>query len=145
MAELDRRAVLTEFEGVRLGDARLDRRMHRVLGQLSVAPCDSFPEQMKSEADQEGLYRFLNNANVSFEILLGGHQSKTLTRMPSSGLVRIVHDTTEFTFEGEREGLGGLATRRTTRQQPEACRNRETEGRPSSFCKRSAAGQPRDL
>lgn len=108
MAELDRRAVLTEFDGVRLGDARLDRRMHRVLAQLSVAPGDSFPEQMKSEADQEGLYRFLSNGNVKFDALLGGHQRRTLTRMPSSGIVRILHDTTEFTFEGEREGLGGL-------------------------------------
>jgi hypothetical protein len=108
MAELDSRAVLMEFDGVRLGDTRLDRRLHRVLTQLSVAPGDSFPEQMKSEADQEGLYRFLNNANVTVDALLGGHQRQTLTRMPSSGIVRILHDTTEFTFEGEREGLGGL-------------------------------------
>jgi hypothetical protein len=108
MAELDRRAVLTEFDGIRLGDARLDRRLHRVLAQLSVAPGDSFPEQMRSEADQEGLYRFLNNGNVTFDALLEGHQRQTLTRMPSSGILRILHDTTEFTFEGEREGLGGL-------------------------------------
>jgi transposase-like protein/DDE family transposase len=108
MAELNRRAVLTEFDGVRLGDARLDRRLHRVLAQLSVAPGDSFPEQMKSEADQEALYRFLNNGNVTMDALLGGHRKQTLTRMPSSGIVRILHDTTEFKFEGEREGLGGL-------------------------------------
>jgi hypothetical protein len=63
---------------------------------------------MKSEADQEGLYRFLNNRNVTVDALLEGHRRQTLTRMPSSGLVRILHDTTEFTFEGEREGLGGL-------------------------------------
>ena len=108
MAELDARAVLTEFDGVRLGDARLDRRLHRVVALLSVAPGNSFPEQMKSEADQEALYRFLNNGNVTFDTLFGGHRGQTLSRMPSSGLVRIVHDTTEFTFEGEREGLGGL-------------------------------------
>lgn len=108
MAELDSRAVLTEFDGVRLGDARLDRRLHRVLEQLSVAPGDSFPEQMESEADQEALYRFLNNGNVTVDALLGGHRRQTLTRMPSSGIVRVLHDTTEFTFEGEREGLGGL-------------------------------------
>src|SRR6266545_2252616 len=108
MVELDARAVLREFEGVRLGDVRLDRRLHRVAALLSVAPGNSFPEQMKSEADQEALYRFLNNGNVAFDTLFGGHRGQTLTRMPSSGLVRIVHDTTEFTFEGEREGLGGL-------------------------------------
>ena len=67
MAELNSRAVLTEFDGVRLGDARLDRRLHRVLAQLSVAPGDSFPDQTKSEADQEALYRFLNNGREAGE------------------------------------------------------------------------------
>jgi hypothetical protein len=108
MTELDSRAVLTEFDGVRLGDARLDRRLHRVLAQLSVAPGDSFPEQMESEADQEALYRFLNNEKVTTDGLLEGHLKQTLARMPRRGTVRILHDTTEFTFEGEREGLGGL-------------------------------------
>jgi Transposase DNA-binding/Transposase DDE domain len=108
MAELDARAVLTEFDGVRLGDARLGRRLHRLLAQLSAAPSDSFPEQMESEADQEALYRFLNNGNVTVDALLEGHRRQTLTRMPSEGIVRVLHDTTEFTFEGEREGLGGL-------------------------------------
>jgi len=108
MGELDSRVLLTEFEGVRLGDARLDRRLRRVLTQLSVAPSDSFPEQMESEADQEALYRFLNNANVTADALLKGHRERTLARMPRKGVVRILHDTTEFTFEGEREGLGGL-------------------------------------
>jgi hypothetical protein len=108
MVQLASSVVLTEFEGVGLGDVRLGRRLRRILMQLAVAPGDSFPEQMESEADQEALYRFLNNANVTADVLLEGHRSRTLGRMSPGSIVRVVHDTTEFTFEGEREGLGGL-------------------------------------
>ncbi len=108
MVQLNSSVVLTEFEGVRLGDVRLGRRLQRILMQLAVAPGDSFPEQMESEADQEALYRFLNNANVTADALLEGHRSRTLGRISRGSIVRVVHDTTEFTFEGEREGLGGL-------------------------------------
>lgn len=108
MVQLDSSAVLTEFEGVRLGDVRLDRRLQRILMQVAVAPGDSFPEQMESEADQEALYRFLSNEKVTADGLLEGHRSRTLSRISRGSIVRVVHDTTEFTFEGEREGLGGL-------------------------------------
>lgn len=105
---LDPRAVLMEYEGVRLGDARLDRRLQRVLLQLGASPSDSFPEQMESEADQEALYRFLGNEKVTVDGLLEGHRRQALGRMRRGELVRIVHDTSDFMFEGEREGLGGL-------------------------------------
>ena len=108
MVQLDSGAVLTEFEGVGLGDVRLDRRLQRILMQLAVAPGESFPEQMESEADQEALYRFLNNANVTADALLQGHRSQALSRISRSSIVRVVHDTTENTIEGEREGQGGM-------------------------------------
>lgn len=102
---LDRKTVLAEYEGVRLGDRRLDRRLERILPQLLVAPGDSFPEQMESEADQEALYRFLGNSRVTMDALLVGHRQQTLRRMEGQSLVRVIHDTTEFVFDGDREGL----------------------------------------
>jgi hypothetical protein len=108
MAQLDRPTVAVEFEGVRLGDKRLDRRLHLILPKLAAAPDHSFPEQMGSEADQEALYRFLGNPKVTLEGMLHGHCGRTLDRIGDRPLVRIVHDTTEFAFEGERDGLGGL-------------------------------------
>lgn len=108
MAQLDRPTVTAEFEGVQFGDVRLDKRLQRILPKLAAAPDDSFPEQMESEADQEALYRFLGNPKVTPDALLDGHRGQTLARIGQRDLVRIVHDTTEFAFEGEREGLGGL-------------------------------------
>src|SRR5258708_4575351 len=102
---VDRTKLLEEYAGVCFGDARLDRRLRRILPQLAAAPGDSFPEQMQSEADQEATYRFFANERVTIEALLQGHRDKTLNRVAAHQLVRIVHDTTEFVFEGDREGL----------------------------------------
>jgi hypothetical protein len=109
---VDLQKVLNEFEGVELGDARLDARLRRILSQVVLTPGDSFPEQMDSEADQEALYRFLANPRVSMDAILAGHQQQTLARIREHGLVRIVHDTSEFCFKGEREGLGHLRCKR---------------------------------
>jgi len=63
---------------------------------------------MESDADQEALYRFLGNSRVTSDALLAGHHQQTLGRMRGHALVRIVHDTSQFCFEGEREGMGTL-------------------------------------
>lgn len=108
MSRIDRSKLLAEYADVHLGDARIDERLQRILPQLAGAPSDSFPEQMESDADQEALYRFLGNPKVTLDGLLEGHRLQTLGRMSGRGLVRVVHDTTQFQFEGEREGLGVL-------------------------------------
>lgn len=108
MARLDHQTVMAEYEGVRFGDARVDQRLQRILPQLVAAPNESFPEQMASDADQEALYRFLGNRRVTLKALLEGHRQQTLKRMQGQALIRVVHDTSEFVFEGEREGLGEL-------------------------------------
>jgi hypothetical protein len=108
MSELDARAVLSEFKDVQFGDRRLVQRLGRILPQLTASPANSFPEQMKTEADQEALYRFLNNEKVTLDALLEGHRAQTKARMGQEQLVRVVHDTTDFSFEGDREGMGVL-------------------------------------
>lgn len=108
MSPVDRSTVLGEYDGVHFGDARVDERLQRILPQLVGAPSDSFPEQMESDADQEALYRFLGNPKVTVDALLEGHRQQTLSRLGAHAVVRIVHDTSEFAFDGEREGLGAL-------------------------------------
>ena len=108
MSRLKPATALAEYRGVALGDKRLDERLQRIVPRLLAAPGDSFPEQMESDADQEGLYRFLANPRVTLDALLAPHQAQTLKRIEGRPLVRIVHDTTVFAFDGEREGLGAF-------------------------------------
>ena len=105
MTSPDRSKLLEEYLDVRLGDSRLDDRLLRLLEQMGPRPGDSFPEQMDSDADQEALYRFLKNPRVTVDGLLVGHLAQTVSRVSKHSVVRILHDTSDFVFKGEREGL----------------------------------------
>lgn len=98
-----------EFATLSLCDARLNERARRIVSRIAVAPEESFPKQMASEAEREALYRFLANPEVSLEALLLGHVEQTHARMQGHRVVRIVHDTTKLKFSGDREGLGIIA------------------------------------
>lgn len=99
-------SVVDEFAGVELGDARLEKRLATILPLLAATPDASFPAQMGSDANSEALYRFLSNAKVSLDGLLAPHIAQTVARASEHTLVRVVHDTSAFRFNGEREQLG---------------------------------------
>jgi hypothetical protein len=105
MGELDVAATIAEFSNIALGDARLSDRLQRIVERIASCPQKSFPDQMETEADQEALYRFLANDKISLEKILSGHQRETCKRIGERKVVRILHDTSEFVFAGEREGL----------------------------------------
>ena len=100
--------VASEFSDVSLGDVRLDHRLARLVELMASAPGDSFPDQMDDDANLEALYRFLSNSKVTSEALLAGHVRETHDRMRGRSLVRVLHDTSLFRFDGDREGLGIL-------------------------------------
>lgn len=105
MAELDAAAMMTEFNDVALGDARLSDRLQRIVERIASCPQRSFPDQMVTDAEQEALYRFLANDKVSLENVLSGHVRETCKRIAGRKTVRILHDTSQFVFAGDREGL----------------------------------------
>src|SRR5689334_9107218 len=86
--------IAAEFAGAMLGDARLDGRLKRIVALLGAAPEESFPDQMRSTADREALYRFVANRKVTMEAVLAGHVQQTHARIQAHSRVRIVHDTT---------------------------------------------------
>jgi len=98
-----------ETRGVELKDTRLERRFGQLVEMMARAPDQSFPQASSdSDATLEATYRFLNNESVSHEALLAPHYANTLARMREDQEVLVVHDTTEFRFEGDRDGLGRL-------------------------------------
>lgn len=103
--------VLSEFGGVHLSDERLDRRLASIVRQVAVAPAESFPERMGSPAEREALYRFLANPRVMPSEVMAGHVEETRARIRKHSEIRVIHDTTDFAFEGDREGLGFIEGR----------------------------------
>jgi Transposase DNA-binding/Transposase DDE domain len=105
-------SIVGEFDGVSLGDKRLDKRLRLVAKAMESAPGKSLVEQAGTVAALEATYRFLSNRKVKPEAVLEGHAGKTAERAASHKSVLVVHDTTEFRFGGEKErnGLGRIST-----------------------------------
>jgi hypothetical protein len=72
--------IASEYRGARLGDRRRTRRLERIACELARNPGLSFPEAMGTEGQLEGLYRFLNNDEVSFEAVQAPHAQQTRVR-----------------------------------------------------------------
>jgi len=91
------------------GDLRLSKRLASIVDALERQPGASFPSVF-DDAGLEGAYRFWNNARVGLGEILEPHIVGTRERAALEPVVRLIHDTTQFKFEGqcERPGLGRL-------------------------------------
>lgn len=104
-------SVAAELSRAVLGDIRLTNRACAVVELLSAAPDLGFPRALGTERATEGLYRLLSNPKVKYGLLVDSHAAQTVDRTEAGSTIRVVHDTTEFSFSNEaecREGLGRL-------------------------------------
>ena len=101
-------SVAGEFARAQLGDARLVKRLQTSAARLSASPDLGFPRAHHTERESEGFYRLLSNDRVHYRALVKSHALQTRDRIGEREAFRVIHDTTEFTFDGEaeREGLG---------------------------------------
>jgi len=97
-----------ELKGLQLGDARLNARARKIAQRMEQRPADSLPDQMANSAELEATYRFFANDSVTIDALLAPHVRSTHERMEGHTVVRVLHDTSGFRFDGDREGLGPL-------------------------------------
>ncbi len=99
-----------EFSKIKLGDERLRKRLMTIVNAAERSPGASLPVQAGSAAALEGTYRFIENDRVSAEAILDAHVQCTVERAKAHSYVYVLHDTTKFSFGGEklRDGLGWL-------------------------------------
>ena len=102
------RALSRELGQAELGDSRRSRRLESIVERAAARPDASFPEMAADESELEALYRFMSNEHVTPEAILAPHMAMTKARSERSAEVIVAHDTTNLSFEGEREGLGRL-------------------------------------
>lgn len=99
--------LAAEMSGAEFGDARLSRRLRKVVETVQVAPGQSFPS-LFDDGQLEGAYRFFNNEAVTPEAILQPHVAATVARMAAERVALVVHDTSTMSFDpdGSRRGLG---------------------------------------
>lgn len=102
------KSLLDEYEGADFGDARLSKRLRKLVPQLSGHPGFSFPDATDGASELEATYRFLNNESVTPERILAPHVEATVRRAEKASRVVVAHDTTEMIFAGKsrRDDIG---------------------------------------
>jgi hypothetical protein len=99
--------LAAEMSAAEFGDARLSRRLGRIVEAADVAPDQSFPS-LFDDGQLEGAYRFFNNEAVTPKAILQPHVAATVARMAAERVALVVHDTSTMSFDpdGARRGLG---------------------------------------
>jgi Transposase DNA-binding/Transposase Tn5 dimerisation domain len=98
-----------ELAACNLADERLTKRLRKLLGQVGGAMGQSIPFACQDWANAKGAYRFLSNDRVNEADILAGHFQSTRDRARATeGLVFVLHDTTEFTFQREASNAIGI-------------------------------------
>ena len=96
----------SEFAGCTFKDERLLKRVLRIAERIEREPGWSFPRAFADPSQLEAVYRFVGNERVSLGDVVSGHITNTVKRLSSTKRFLAIHDTTSFSFEGEREDLG---------------------------------------
>ncbi len=85
-------------------DLRLARRFGKLLSQMSEQIGATVPMACQDWANTKAAYRFFDNERVSEAEILAGHFAATKERLVGiRGLTLVLHDTTEFSFQREKE------------------------------------------
>lgn len=107
--------VAGEVAGCKFSDARLGKRLSKLLDVIGASPGKTLPGACRDWANTKAAYRFLSNEDVNELAILAGHFDATRDRARlTSGPVLVLHDTTAFSYmrsEPELVGLSGGATR----------------------------------
>jgi hypothetical protein len=99
-----------ETRTTELGDKRLNRRLGRILEDLSASPGSSIPQASGTWAASKACYNFLGSKKVTAAGILASHQHSTIERIGQHRRILAVQDTSEldFTAHGKTSGLGYL-------------------------------------
>jgi hypothetical protein len=97
--------VEAEFEGSEFPDLRLLDRAVKTAAMFEREPTMSIPRAAGSRGQSEAVYRFFANERVDLQMILAGHFEQTVARAAQKTVLAI-HDTTAFSFSGDREGVG---------------------------------------
>jgi hypothetical protein len=106
-------SIANELRFADLGDERLNRRLERLVTALADQPAASVPQALRDWGQVKAAYRFWDNDRVDPADIRQAHRRATEARLPESGTVLAIQDTTALSFTGRKavRGLGYLTRR----------------------------------
>ena len=102
--------VVDELRDADLGDARLNKRLVKVVETLASHAGSSVPEACDSWAETKGVYRLWDSPRVSLQAIRQAHRQSTVGRLEGLGEVLVIQDTTnlDVTHRPTTKGVGPL-------------------------------------
>src|SRR4029453_11886858 len=99
-----------ELATANLGDARLSKRLVRIVADKLANPTASIPLASGSWAATKATYRFLASEQVTAASIRAAHLDATRSRLPHDEAILVLQDTTElvYTSHSQTTGLGFL-------------------------------------
>ena len=100
---------------VDLGDARLNKRLVKIVEALSAQPDASVPQASEDWAATKATYAFWRSERIRFEDIIEAHQISTLSRVKEHNLVLAIQDPSDFSFTDHpsktpAKGFGAIST-----------------------------------
>jgi hypothetical protein len=119
-----------ETKGCEFADVRLAKRFGNLLGTMAHRIGQSIPAACQDWANTKAAYRFLANPRVTEEHILAGHFAASAARASTvEGVLLVLHDTCEFSYErGEACSLGLISKPSTGRQKDGSLRHHTVRG-----------------
>ncbi len=100
-----------EFESIKLGDERLNRRFIIVASHLLNNPTEPIHVACRSWSEAKGAYRLFDNEKLKEKTILQKHQIETIKRLEkTTGLIFAIQDTTilNYTHHPKKKGINKI-------------------------------------
>jgi len=101
----------TEFDGVDLGDKRLNKRLVKITGQFISSTQSPINQACGDWSETKAAYRFFQNDHVDYKEIVGHHAQITKRRFDNEDVILAIQDTTyyNYTDHPKTKGLGVLS------------------------------------
>jgi IS4 transposase len=91
-------SLVSEFDGIDLGDKRLDKRSKKLLDAMSSSPGRTIPQNFQTWAEIKSCYNFLSNPKTTPLKIFRPHRTKVLKRIQEHPIVLCLNDTTSMNY-----------------------------------------------
>ena len=96
-----------ELSGADLGDKRRNKRLVKIVEDLTAQPNESVPQASRNNAAMQGMYEFWANRRIKAEEIIKAHTMATLERIQEYSRILIIQDKTELDL-GQRKRTRGI-------------------------------------
>jgi hypothetical protein len=90
--------VFHEFQELKLGDKRVDKKAKKIIGSLSKQPGASIPEAFNTSYEVKDCYEFFHNGKVTAEKILIPHKKATIERIKNESIILLSVDTSALNY-----------------------------------------------